>query len=280
MSRPLRIEFPGALYHLTSRGDGRDDIYLTDDDRALFLSVLGQVCERFNWECHSYCLMTNHYHLMIETPDGNLSQGMRQLNGVYTQRFNQQHQRVGHVFQGRYKSILVQKESYHLELSRYIVLNPVRAGRVVKAENWQWSSYRNTVGLEESPGWLQVNWLLSCFGKRRSSAVEKYKVFVAEGKGQISPWSLLKKQIFLGDENFVEEMEAKIDKDRDLTEVPSSQRRAKARALTEYETMYEGRNKSILAAYKSGGYTMKAIADHFNLHYSSVSKIIKFSSNS
>ena len=137
MSRPLRIEFPGALYHLTSRGDGRDDIYLTDDDRALFLSVLGQVCERFNWECHSYCLMTNHYHLMIETPDGNLSQGMRQLNGVYTQRFNQQHQRVGHVFQGRYKSILVQKESYFLELSRYIVLNPVRAGMVVKAENWQ-----------------------------------------------------------------------------------------------------------------------------------------------
>jgi putative transposase len=101
MSRPLRIEFPGALYHLTSRGDGRDDNYLTDDDRALFLSVLGQVCEHFNWECHSYCLMTNHYHLMIETPDGNLSQGMRQLNGVYTQRFNQQHQRVGHVFQGR-----------------------------------------------------------------------------------------------------------------------------------------------------------------------------------
>ena len=137
MSRPLRIEFPGALYHLTSRGDGRDDIYLTDDDRVLFLSVLGQACERFNWECHSYCLMTNHYHLMIETPDGNLSQGMRQLNGVYTQRFNQQHQRVGHVFQGRYKSILVQKESYLLELSRYIVLNPVRAGMVVKAENWQ-----------------------------------------------------------------------------------------------------------------------------------------------
>ena len=110
MSRPLRIQFPGALYHLTSRGDGRDDIYLHDEDRLLFLSVLGQVCERFNWECHSYCLMAHHYHLMIETPDGNLSQGMRQLNGVYTQRLNQEYQRVGHVFQGRYKSILVQKK--------------------------------------------------------------------------------------------------------------------------------------------------------------------------
>ena len=124
-------------------------------------------------------------------------------------------QRLVDIFQVRYKSILVQKERDLQELSRYIVLNPLRAGMVVKAENWQWSSYRNTVGLEESRGWLQVTWLLSCFGKRRSSTVEKYKVFVAEGKGQISPWSLLKKQIFLGDENFVEEIEAKIDKDRD-----------------------------------------------------------------
>jgi putative transposase len=159
------------------------------------------------------------------------------------------------------------------------VLNPVRAGMVAEAENWQWSSYRNTVGLDKSPSWLQVNWLLSCFGKRRSSAIEKYKVFVAEGKGQLSPWSLLKKQIFLGDDNFVEEMEAKVDKDRDLSEIPSSQRRPKVKTLKEYETMYEDRNKVITAAFKSGGYTMKAIADHFSLHYSSVSKIIKSSSS-
>jgi len=128
---------------------------------------------------------------MIETPDGNLSQGMRQLNDVFTQRFNQQHQRVGMVF---------------------------------KAENWQWSSYRNMVGLDEPPIWLQVNWLLSCFGKCRLSAIEKYKVFVAEGKGQLSPWPLLKKQIFLGNDHFVEEMEAKVDKDQYLSEIPSSQR--------------------------------------------------------
>ena len=151
---------------------------------------------------------------------------------------------------------------------------------VFKAENWKWSSYRNMVGLDEPPIWLQVNWLLSCFGKRRLSAIEKYRVFVAEGKGQLLPWPLLKKQIFLGDDNFVEEMEAKVDKDRDLSEIPSSQRRAKAKTLKEYETMYEDRNSTILAAFKSGGYTMKAIADHFSLHYSSVSKIIKLSSSS
>jgi putative transposase len=144
MARPLRMEFAGALYHVTSRGDGREAIYLDDKDREVFYAVLGEVCSRFNWCVHAECQMTNHYHLLVETPDGNLSQGMRQLNGVYTQRFNRQHQRVGHVFQGRYKAIIVEKETYLLELARYIVLNPVRARMVYSARDWPWSSYRAT----------------------------------------------------------------------------------------------------------------------------------------
>lgn len=135
---PLRIEFSGALYHVTSRGDGQKDIYLNDLDRREYLSVLSEVCKRFNWTVHAYCLMSNHYHLLLETPDGNLSQGMRQLNGVYTQRFNRNHKRVGHVFQGRYKAIIVQKDTCLLELARYIVLNPVRAGMVHAAKDWPW----------------------------------------------------------------------------------------------------------------------------------------------
>ena len=130
MARPLRIEFDGALYHVTSRGNKREDIYLDDIDRLIFLDVLAEVCRRFNWVCHAYCQMTNHYHLLIETPDANLSLGMRHLNGVYTQKFNYHHDRVGHVFQGRYKGILVEKEAHLLELARYIVLNPVRARMV------------------------------------------------------------------------------------------------------------------------------------------------------
>ena len=162
MSRPLRLEFPGALYHITSRGDGREDIYRTDGDRRLFLAVLADVCERFNWWGHAYCrLMTNHYHLLIETPDANLSKGMRQLNGVYTQRFDQVYGRCGHVFQGRYKAILVQKETYLKELARYIVLNPVRAQMVGEAQDWPWSSFRATTGEGPSPGWLRRDWLLS-----------------------------------------------------------------------------------------------------------------------
>ncbi|MCP4489210.1 MAG: hypothetical protein GY820_18140 [Gammaproteobacteria bacterium] len=116
--KPLRLEFPGALYHITSRGDRREDIYHGDEDRVLFLSVLGRVCDTYNWVCHSYCLMSNHYHLLIETPEANLSKGMRQLNGVYTQSYNRSHDVTGHVFHGRYKAILVEKQSYLLELSR------------------------------------------------------------------------------------------------------------------------------------------------------------------
>jgi putative transposase len=130
MTRPLRVEFPGAVYHVTSRGDGREAIYVDDTDRDCFLAVVGQVLDRFAWRCHAYCLMGNHYHLLIETPEANLARGMRQLNGVYTQRFNRQHGRVGHVFQGRYKAIVVQKDKHLLELCRYVVLNPVRAGVV------------------------------------------------------------------------------------------------------------------------------------------------------
>ena len=147
MAIPLRIEFSGALYHVTSRGDGQEDIYLDDIDRTIIVDIFKEVCKRFNRVVHAYCLMMNHYHILIETPDSNLAKGMRQLNGVYTQRFNRKHRRVGHVFQGRYKAVLVQKEAYLLELVRYIVLNPVRAHMVKAAKDWPWSSYRATADL-------------------------------------------------------------------------------------------------------------------------------------
>ena len=151
MSRPLRIEYPGAVYHVTSRGDARRPIFCDDKDRLLFLEVLASIVSRFHWLCHAYCLMNNHYHLIVETPEGNLSRGMRQLNGVYTQRFNRRHRKPGHVFQGRYKAIVVEKESYLLELCRYVVLNPVRAKAVETPEAWNWSSYRATAGSTDIP---------------------------------------------------------------------------------------------------------------------------------
>ena len=274
MARPLRLEFSGALYHLTSRGDRQEDIFEDDADRVSFLSVLDKVCGTYNWVCHAYCLMSNHYHLLIETPDANLSKGMRQLNGVYTQTHNRTHGRSGHVFQGRYKAILVQKENYLLELSRYIVLNPVRAGMVRSAKEWPWSSYRATVGQSTGIDCLYVDGLLSAFGQRRKMAIERYKKFVSEGKRQPSPWRFLKGQVFLGNDQFIEEMQALIDEDKEMSEVPSSQRRPIPQNLDYYEASNTDRNSAIKQAYQSGGYTLKQLGDYFGLHYSTVSGIV------
>ncbi|ADE13452.1 protein of unknown function DUF1568 [Nitrosococcus halophilus Nc 4] len=275
MVRPLRIEFSGALYHVTSRGDRKEDIYQDDADRKIYLGVLGEVCKRFNWVLHAYCLMDNHYHLLVETPDGNLAKGMRHLNGVYTQRFNARHKRVGHVFQGRYKAILVQKEAYLLELARYIVLNPVRARKVRSAKDWPWSSYRATAGLGKGPMWLQSKWILSAFSRRKGEAIKRYRAFVSEGKNQPSPWEQLKNQIYLGSESFVEKMQRQLDSEQDLSEVPSAQRRPVAKPLEYFSRKYRDRDTAIVQAYASGGYSMKEIGAHFGLHYSRISRIIR-----
>ena len=160
MARPLRLEFAGAVYHVTSRGDRREDIFLDDEDRQMWMDVLGLVCERFNWVVHAYCQMSNHYHLLLETADGNLSAGMRHLNGLYTQRFNRRHGMVGHLFQGRYKAILIQKEAHLLELTRYLVLNPVRAKMLATPDQWAWSSYAFCLQDQFSPKWLDTDGLL------------------------------------------------------------------------------------------------------------------------
>jgi REP element-mobilizing transposase RayT len=232
MARPLRLEFAGALYHLTSRGNARADIFADDGDRRLFLELLGKEISQLGWRCYAYCLMGNHYHLLIETPEPNLVAGMRRLNGVYTQSFNRRHGRVGHVFQGRYKCIVVDKDSYGLELSRYIVLNPVRARMVKRPENWPWSSYRATVGEVTVPGWLDTDWVLGQLGGGRPRVA--YARFVEQGRGLGSPWNKLSGQIWLGDEAFLKRME-RLAEGKAPTNVPRVHRRParpKAEAVT------------------------------------------------
>lgn len=278
MARPLRLEFADALYHVTARGNERRRIFLgdADRDRTAFLGVLAQTCERFNWICHAYCLMTNHYHLLLETPDANLSKGMRQLNGVYTQYVNRTHTRVGHLFQGRYKAILVEREGYLLELARYIVLNPVRAGMVGAPGDWPWSSYRATVGEEDSvPAFLETDWVLRTFAEGRAEAVAGYRRFVAEGIGAAGPWSGLRGQIYLGSEPFVERMQALIDPKRPLREIPKRQRRAAAKPLDKYASSFAERNAAMVAAFRSGAYSMQAIAEYFGVSRMTVSRAVR-----
>lgn len=275
MARPLRIEFPGALYHVTSRGNRQETIFEDDEDREVFLGVLAEVVSRFNWLCHAYCLMGNHYHLVIETPDGKLSKGMRQLNGVFTQACNRRHHRAGHLFQGRFKSILVDRESYLLELSRYVVLNPVRAGMVGAAANWPWSSYRATAGERTAPAFLTTDALLSTFGKRKQKARERYVRFVAEGLGQEGPWRHLQQQIYLGDEAFVRRMQAEAGNTDDEFSVPKLQRRAPAASLAAIEASHADRNEAMIAAHASGAYSYREIAAHFGMHPASVGRIVR-----
>jgi putative transposase len=275
MVRQLRIEYPGAVYHVTSRGNARKDIYLDEDDRHHYLALLAEVCTRFNWKCYGYCLMSNHYHLVIETVEANLSKGMQQLNSVYSQRFNQSHRRVGHVFQGRYKAIVVEKERYLLELVRYVILNPVRANMVKTAGQWKWSSYRSMMGKHASPHWLARDWLLSQFGSRLSLAQSRFVDFISQGRIDDDIWENLRKQIYLGDESFVERMASLAEKQNDLTEYVSAHRCRTVKPIAWYVTQASYRSEAIHLAFESGGYSQKALADYFGLHYSSVSKIIK-----
>ncbi|MGQ9571301.1 MAG: REP-associated tyrosine transposase, partial [Thermodesulfovibrionales bacterium] len=224
MARPLRIEYGEAVYHITSRGNARDKIFNDDRDKEKFLEVLDSVVKRYNWLCRAYCLMDNHYHLLIETPDANLSMGMRQLNGVYTQAYNRRHKRPGHIFQGRYKAILVQKENYLLELCRYVELNPVRAKMAKKPEDWKWSSYSAIVGLRKIPEYLTADWILSQFGSKKKTAQKRYKEFVLQGMQKESPWTELQGQILLGEEGFVEKFKDLLTDKEQIKEIPRHQR--------------------------------------------------------
>ncbi|SMC18267.1 REP element-mobilizing transposase RayT [Andreprevotia lacus DSM 23236] len=239
---------------------------------------MGQVCERFNWRVQAYCLMSNHYHLLVETVEGNLSAGMRQLNGVYTQDFNRNHGRVGHVFQGRYKGILVERETYLLELARYIVLNPVRAGMVASAADWPWSSYGAMLG-DDASDWLAARSLLACFGDQADAARLAYCRFVAAGLHRPSPWQAVRGQVFLGSDAFLAQMQARLAQqgadETSLHEIPRAQRRPQAKPLAWYAANHANRNEAIAVAYRSGGYTLQDVAAHFGLHYATVSRIVK-----
>ncbi len=275
MARPLRIEYEGALYHITSHGNARNQIYSNDQDRLLFLKTLEKVVSRYAWICHAYCLMDNHYHLLIETPSPNLSRGMQLLNGIYTQSFNRRHKRSGHVFQGRFKAILVEKESHLLELARYIVLNPVRAKIVRSARDWLWSSYRATTGEDQSPDFLTVDWILSQFDEQQEPAVRAYKRFVSEGRG-IEVWDRLRSGSVLGSDNFVERIEPLL---HSLPTDPHILRKELDVARPSLDSLFSDvqdkktRNQKIYEAVRQYHYTLQAVGEHLGLHYSTISVI-------
>ena len=185
VGRGARIQEPDSIFHVTTHGIRDHPIFVDDADRELFLRLLGKTVRRHGWYCLSYCLMTTHYHLLVETPEPTLSAGMHLLNGTYARRFNEEHEYRGHLVERRFGSELIESEYHFLEASRYVVLNPVRAGICRRVEDWPRSSYRATMGLAPRPPFLAVDRLLDHFGPRRQTARENYEAYVREGAALI-----------------------------------------------------------------------------------------------
>lgn len=280
MSRPLRIEFPGATYHISAFGKDGQDVFRSKHDRKKFLQILAQTTTRYNWICHGYCLMNDHYHLLIETPEGNLSLGMRQVNGVYTQYFNRTHGTNGQIYHGRFKSILIEKELYLKELCRYIVLNPVRAKVVEKIGQWKWSSYNFTAeNTKSKEDFVNTTWLLANFDDKKKKARKKYRKFVKAGIFEFSPLLSTRTQNILGSDAFVESIQKYLPTSNNKNKLAKKQNNTKRPTLTILfkgvaKTDKEKRNDIIHVAHVNHGFLLKEIATFLNLHYTTVSKII------
>jgi REP element-mobilizing transposase RayT len=215
MARHLRIEFPGAVYHVTSRGNERRPIVRDDEDREMFVQILGRVVLKFGLALYAWVLLDNHWHIFCRTPEPNLSRAMKMLNQLYAEYFNRRHRRVGHLFQGRYKAFLVDSDTYFREVARYVVLNPVRAGMCEAAGGYKWSSYRATAGLEDVPEWLAADDLLDvfdCFD--RANARELYRELVAAGKTDDDLMDRITSQLVLGSEAYIARVRELIDDKR------------------------------------------------------------------
>ena len=224
MARPLRIEYAGAFYHVTSRGNEGRKIFDFNADRERFLSYLKEAHQRFKIMIHAYCLMDNHYHLLVETPLANLSRGMQMINSGYTTYYNFKNKRLGHLFQGRYKAILVEKDSYAQQLSRYIHLNPVRTGTVSRPEEYPWSSYRYYTHSKETPAFLTSEFILTLFSNKRYEGQKDYKSFVEEGlsKEMVNPLKGVTAGLILGSHGFVQEIKDKyLDRSKKSRDLPS-----------------------------------------------------------
>jgi len=279
MARPLRLQFPGAIYHVTARGNDRRPIFEDDDDCARFLVVLDATVARYRVLCHAYCLMGNHYHLLFQTPGANLSAAMRQLNGVYTQRFNRRHEQCGHLLQGRFVAQLVDGEAYLLEVCRYVVLNPVRAGLVAHPGEWGWSSFRATAGQTVVPGFLSVDWVRGLSGSRnQAEAVKRYVSFVEAGIGAPdASWERFKSKPVIGDHPQTGHLDDQYREATQCTEFPRAQRFAPrpplARLFADVVSRAD-RDARAIVAVRDHGYTMREVAVFLGRHYITVSRAL------
>ncbi len=292
MARPLRLSFEDAVYHITARGNRRENIFYSDKDRLVFLEKLKETFQKYSIICYAYCLMDNHYHLFIKTPHANISEGMHYLNTSYTNWFKAGHKIVGVIFQGRYKSILVDEDSYGLRLSAYIHLNPLRAGIVDEIKEYRWSSYLDYMGKRRSVDRLDAEFILKQFDRDIKKARRRYKRFVLENADMDSPLEDSYRGIALGKVEFIEKIKEKINslgKEREVTETKIAGTYSAEEIIqsivnklrVEKEELFGKRKGNIyrqLALYLLKRYTvlsLKEIGEMFRMDYAAVSQACK-----
>jgi len=278
MSRPLRLQIPGGIYHVTARGNARRAIFEDDDDCARFLTVLAGTVARYRVLCHAYCLMGNHYHLLVQTLEANLSLAMRHLNGVYTQGFNRRHERCGHVLQGRFAAQLVDGDAYLREVCRYVVLNPVRAGLVSHPGDWKWSSFLATAGQTVAPGFLSVEWVRSLSGARtQAEMIRRFVSFVEAGIADPrSSAEVLRAEPVLS-QALTERLDERRRVSGDCIEFPRAQRFASRPPLERIflgMTSKADRNSRVALAVRDHGYTTREVAAFLGRHYATISRVL------
>jgi putative transposase len=274
MARPLRIQLPGLFYHVVARGNAKMPIFLDNTDRLRFLSELLDVTLDFYVQCHAFCLMSNHFHLVLRTLEANLSEAMRELNGNYASWWNRRHGRCGSVFQGRFHSPIVQDGRYFMNVSRYVVRNPLRAGLVDAVEQYPWSSYRATVGLSPSLPFLTTGHLLgSAEPAERRAAIRAYREFV--GCGDEGDLRRIRHAPVIGDQEYVARFAEHAEHASD--EVPMDARpivRPPLGDIIEADVDRQTRDAAIWTAH-GAGYSVTAIARFVGLHYAYVSRIVR-----
>jgi len=286
VSRPLRIEYPGAFYHVTSRGNERRTVFQSNRDREKFLSYLETTHERYGAVIHVYCLMGNHYHLLLETPRGNLSKILHYINGAYTTYFNIKRSRFGHLFQGRFKGILVDKDEYCKELSRYVHLNPVRAGMVKTPLEYPWSSYRYFVGRDKKPEWLTTEFILGDFGGEGGRGFKKYREYVErqEDKKLDNPFKKVIASTFLGSKEFIDKIRLEYleKKEMDNRDLPALKKILIGPSLESIEKAVlkrVGRSDPlfkkicIYLSYQRSGLNLREIGEYFGMQRSAISQL-------
>jgi REP element-mobilizing transposase RayT len=282
MARPLRFELPGAVYHVSALGNGGQPAFRLPEDSAQFLEILGESCARFDWRCFAFCLLPDRYHLVVETRQATLARGMRQLNGRYTQAFNRRHGVGGHVFQGRYRAVMVESPAYLAAVCRDVLRQPVARGLAAEAAAWRWSSLRALAGRlpagAEAPAWLAVDAVLALYGHDPAAARARALAEIA-ADDRPSVWDALRHQVFLGSAAFVaamrDEARAAAAGRGSLAEIPRAQWQAPPPPLESFAAEAASRDEAMARAYLSGGYSQARIARHFAVHYSTVSRAVR-----